>query len=126
MSQVRILASPPPIGASKHPGALIAKTPANANKSHRNIESRSCQPEVSVPSKIINRIRSSLRDRDLARRSVQSEGSGKSRRSLMSLKFNLMSEDRKPKNSKDTQYSPLINQVILWYYSLLIVLEHYF
>jgi len=57
-----------------------------------------------------NRIRSSARDRGQARGSVQSEGSGKSSLSLMSRKIKLFSDDRKPKNSGDTRYSPLVNQ----------------
>ena len=111
MSQVRILASPPPIGASKPDGALVSKTPANANKSYRNVEPSSCQPNILGQTKMKNRIHSSVRDRGQGRGSVQSEGSGKSRLSLMSRKIKLFSDDRKPKNSRDTRYSPLVNQV---------------
>ena len=111
MSQVRILASPPPIGASKPDGALVSKTPANANKSYRNVEPSSCQSDILGQTKMKNRIHSSVRDRGQGRGSVQSEGSGKSRLSLMSRKIKLFSDDRKPKNSRDTQYSTLVNQV---------------
>merc|ERR1719319_596937 len=98
LSQVRILASPPPTG--KLPDSLMTKTPGNAKKSWRPGESMSCQPHI----------RSSLRRQGQARDSVQSEGSRKSRRSLLSRKLRLGSQDRKPRNSKDTQYSPLINE----------------
>merc|ERR1719319_1667119 len=98
LSQVRILASPPPTG--KLPDSLMTKTPGNAKKSLRPGESMSCQPHI----------RSSLRRKDQARDSVQSEGSRKSRRSLLSRKLLLGSQDRNPRNSKDTQYSPLLNE----------------
>jgi len=109
LSQVRILASPPPSGdSSRHPGALITKTPANANKSHRKSQAKSCEPQVSGRNQMTNLnsnfIRSKVRD------SVRSQGSGKSRRSLMSRKLELVSEDKRSKNSKVTRYDPLINQ----------------
>jgi len=110
MSQVRILASPPLTGVSKHIGTLITKTPANASKSRKNLQSMSCQPQILGRGKVANQFRSSIRSEGQARKSVRSEGSGKSRRSFISRKLKMVSDDRRPKNSKDTHYSPLINQ----------------